>query len=249
MTDRLIKGVDFCSVHQHCLSCLSEGTQFLAAKHSHSSLSFIFSLYFSKLIIKIFHFRFKYFESQFLMSGTSWVLLCTRHARHLLQGAAVGRLPSALLAAGCWVTCKIVTFQDTSEAHKAGTLHLESSAVYKPCQAATACACLGTVTTQSWLCHGNAGQACGRFWCWGCSASLFCPWLWHCLCSGLRCSQDISQSILVQMQWLMDWNSSLSILTGEEEGFELLLDFMLNLISYCCTDGLFVDLVMIVHVF
>lgn len=54
MTDRLIKGLDFCSVHQHHLSCLSEGTQFLAPKCSHSSLSFILSLYFNKLIVKVF---------------------------------------------------------------------------------------------------------------------------------------------------------------------------------------------------
>lgn len=88
---------------------------------------------------------------------------------------SLGGFPSALLSAGCWVMCKIATFQDTPEAHKAGTLHLESLAIYRPFQVAMACVCLGAVTTQSWLCHGTAGQECGRSWCWWCWASLFCP--------------------------------------------------------------------------
>lgn len=65
------KGFDFCSVHQHHLSYLSEEMQFLAAKCTHSSLSFNFSLYFSKLFIKLYPFSFKYFENPFSICVTS----------------------------------------------------------------------------------------------------------------------------------------------------------------------------------
>lgn len=219
MTDRLIKGVDFCSVHQHHLSCLSEGTQFLASKCSHSSLSFIFSLYFSELITKMFHFSFKYFENQILISGTSWILLfpykqtCqTPTPGGSCRCWSLGRLPSALLSAGCWVMCKIVTFQDAPEAHKAGALHLGSSAIYNPCQAGTACA----VTTQSWLCHGTAAQAGGRSWCWCCWASLFCPcgtlpWLWAQVQPGHFSVHSSSDAVTVDPGW-------------RKRSFELVLD-------------------------
>lgn len=45
--------------------------------------------------------------------------------------------------------CKIVTFQDTLEARKAETLHLESSTIFKPFQATVAYVCGVILITQS----------------------------------------------------------------------------------------------------
>lgn len=192
---RASKGFDCCSVPQHHLSCLSEGMQFLAAKHTHSSLSFTFSLYFSKLIIKIFLFSFKYSKNQVSVGVTS-ESFCLPKKQTCQTPAPGGSFRGPL--SECWVGCLprllhkvassglVVAFQDSPETHKVGTLHLETSTIFKPFEAAV--------------------QSEG--------AELPCctPCCNMGLCCGFRYIQGFFQSVLVEMQCQIDWTCSVLIL-------------------------------------
>lgn len=172
--------------------------QFLGAKHSHGSLSFVFSCYFSKLTIKIFHSSFKYFENQFSMCVTSWVLLFPKQAnmpgtcseRQLSEGCS---LNTGLVAFCIYVTqgsswCVKLSLAMILRKHTKHTLRISKAQLFS------------NPFKQPWHVSGlllqpqradfSAEYVAGSD-AYNAELPCFAPSLDMYLCSGLRCSQNV----------------------------------------------------------